>query len=160
MVFYLYNLDYMRGAGSELALHVKMCILADKYNIEPLRLLANAHFKQAAANPRVWEEDQTLVCEAITCAYGAPQVTKEIRAHIVSPLVKNDALGFISKNPGSALDIAMREYADVGIDVAMALREHCPGGREESEDAPSPRLAICATCCLVFCLCDTHVCLE
>lgn len=128
LLSYLYNLDYQQDVAFDLDDHVKMCILADKYDIPPLKVLAIEYFKQAATEEAIYDDQSNSFCEAIRCAWDAPEVTKEIRSHVVEVMVETDAMGVISKNPGSALDKVVREHADVAIDIAMALRARSSSG--------------------------------
>lgn len=123
LVSYLYKLDYEQNADASIDFHIKMCILADKYDIPPLRAIASGHFKAAATMETMTKSEYAAFCEAIKCAYSAPDVTEDIRSHIVVLLVDCDAMGLAADFQGSALQAVMRVYPDVAIEVALALRE-------------------------------------
>lgn len=122
LISYLYKLNYNQNTEAGVESHVKMCILADKYEILPLGTIAIDYFKEATTAASMSNSGCAGFCEAIRCAYGAAAVTQEIREHLVELIVECDAMGH-AEFEGSALQAVMREYPDVAINVALASRE-------------------------------------
>lgn len=127
LVYYLYNLNYDQRIVDQSAnrcyFDVQMCIMADKYDVLPLQLLAEEHFK-CEAGKTLWNGE---LGKAALLAYEYPHVTKTIREHVVNLIIKDDLRAFASKNPGSGIERLMRECADVATDVALAQRTYRDG---------------------------------
>lgn len=62
---YLYNLDYDQSYSDEIDFHVKMCILADEYQMKPLSDKATAYFKQSVDGIAMWHEEAGF-CRAVS----------------------------------------------------------------------------------------------
>ena len=122
LVDFLYSLNYCDGAfesENRLAKHVKMCILADKYDMEPLRALAVQKFKGHAELKYFCTEPQ--LAEATMIAYEAPGPTEEIRKEIVRVALKE---GFLfsdtSKAAGPMVDL-LETCTRLAGDVVKAI---------------------------------------
>jgi hypothetical protein len=118
---FFYNLDYSEGLfptnSNHLAMHVKICIVADKYGVSSLQALATEKFKKYATET-ITEDDLT---EAAQIAYEAVDVTAEIRAHIVKVAMEKEFLtrGEASANPSSFESFA-RTCPDLATDALQS----------------------------------------
>lgn len=84
---------------------------------------------------KMTQSDCAGFCEAIECAYIAPDVTQEIRSHTVGLLVDCDMMSHAASFQGCALQKTMKEYPDVAIDVALTLKEkHHPRGSKRTTE--------------------------
>lgn len=123
LIHYFYNLDYdERGLWthndlSALDLHVHVCIVADKYDIQPLKALAITKFKAALEGSSSAPE----VAQATLQAYGASQATRPICDAVVQYAV-NHKLLLPEAGAVSAFSSAMRLCADLTSDVAVAVQ--------------------------------------
>ncbi|KAK4550261.1 hypothetical protein LTR36_003228 [Oleoguttula mirabilis] len=128
LVHYLYNLDYDAQLSttcdslSPMSLHVHVCVVADKYDIEPLKNLAINKFK-LAAQAGIDTED---FAKAALQAYGTALATRPICDSIVMLAVeRNLPFSAYVAGPGrSAFTTAMRQCADLAVDFAEAQYTH------------------------------------
>lgn len=140
LVCYLYKLKYDLDIQSNPEIHVKMCVLADKYDIPSLRVLAIDNFKQVVTAEKLCMSQQGPFCEAVKCAYRTPDATKTIRGEMAGHMVKHDVLGYVSSNPSSDLAILLRGHGEVLYGVALALRERLAFVKSQ------PKMIACRLC--------------
>lgn len=93
---------------SSIDVHVQICVTADKYDIQPLKMMAIAYFKQATSQDSIRCKGFS---EAVAYAYNAPLATEEIRKDIAKCLIDNDILKMISEAEGSLFEQLMRGCA-------------------------------------------------
>lgn len=122
MVNFFYKLNYDMSFFSDrdcpLAVHVKMCILADKYCVTTLQDLAVDKFIRCLTDDDWPEEKMT---DAARLAYDALGPTKEVRAAIVRRAVEDEL--FVPRSYGASrpFERFMRECAPLATDLVSAV---------------------------------------
>ena len=137
MIEYFYHLDYSEetkeGLGSAPANHVKMCAIADKYNVGVLQQLAIDKFKECTTDADVTEEE---LAEAALIAYEFLEPTKDIRARIVELIVEKEII--FQKDtgvPAGPIERFMRTCPEFATDaVKGVMSKPMPTGLYESID--------------------------
>ncbi|KAK4550259.1 hypothetical protein LTR36_003226 [Oleoguttula mirabilis] len=167
LVCYAYKLQYSlpdAGQGDvdhldSLSFHVKVCVLADKYDIPHLKQMAIEKFK---AGIDVAAEDLATAAEL---AYDASPATEKIRERIVAFGIENKLLSTAGKTGISAV---MGNNAEFARDYAQALesrldkyrvatqpnehRYHCPSTScERTFVAAIPERCILGTFACYWC---------
>ncbi|CAK4033215.1 hypothetical protein TI39_contig5839g00029 [Lecanosticta acicola] len=149
LVEYLYAFDYTTNVqdGGPISFHVSMFILADKYDIQPLKSLATDKFEHAMRPHRSWGngvkkrlktgdtipverrkdvvEDQNPqpedVAYAIKLAYEARAVTKERCIDLVEWVAGSEDV-LIGDSGSDAIEGAIESIPGFAVDIARALR--------------------------------------
>lgn len=152
LIHYMYNLDYNEQLGSThagtspLMLHVHTCVIADKYDVKPLKNLAVSKFNLTTIDKGSTPE----FSQAALQAYKASQATRPICDAIVAYAIKHDLLASdngatstfsraLRESAGLAADVAERLYARVGSSGAHDTVEEgekrykCAGGCGQSQ---------------------------
>lgn len=126
-----------------MSFHVKMCILADFYDIQRLKDLAIAKFKQDAESNCIDNAEEFAQSAAI--AYGAAGPAARICDDIVT-LIADLSLLTPGTSTAKALRTAMQNCAGLGFDVAEALaRIEVPGEKKKTK-YPRERRFQCPRC--------------
>lgn len=94
-----------------------MCILADKYDILPLKTLAEEKFSEEANKSNLSKKQLSV---AAVRAYDTPGPARKICDHIVKLVIDNDLLAHTE----SAVELVMRGCVEFATDVAKAQRAH------------------------------------
>lgn len=134
MLHYLYHFDYSDYGNSStdcapIVFDVKMFAIADKYFIQPLKLLASKKFRK-----RCRKEWQTAAfAEAVAEAYdSSPKDDDTLKRTIIKIIKKNG--GEIRRLAATNLELAntFRAIPDLGADVFFAdhLSEQEQAGKE------------------------------
>ena len=124
MVEYFYNLDYSEDTtadlGSPLANHVRMCVIADKYDIKPLQDLAIQKFKKRTESDKMTEGELT---EAALIAYEFLEPSREICAHIVNLVVEKKVVlqDVDPVAPTATIEMLMRTCPEFATDFIKAV---------------------------------------
>ncbi|KAI7207905.1 hypothetical protein KC333_g9322 [Hortaea werneckii] len=155
LVSYLYTLKYTTFPSDErpwdhakvAEYHVRMCVMADKYDIKPLKNMAIQAF-----NDKIKSEAAIIeLSKAARTAWEATPATKEIRAAIVEYGISN---GLLSTKGTNELSKTMLAYPEFALDYTKALerrvkkheegvllltsfemRYYCPGNSEDECEA-------------------------
>lgn len=115
MIYYFYHFDYQAPKTGGLSFHVRMCVLANKYNIKTLE-------KEAALNFGLFDHpsaEPEVFAEAVDEAYETSVASQEICEEIVRTLVElpsllaeakttSPLLAVIVKHPQLATDALQR----------------------------------------------------
>lgn len=138
-VYYLYNLNYdaafFREHGDHLSLHVQMCVLGDKYDMQPLQDLAVEKFKKHTANSPPTGSD---LASAGVCAYDAIGATTEIRKKIVKLAIDQKLISTeISAEPANDFERAMQACPGLCLDIVKV---------QQSMITPTPKSYNCPSC--------------
>lgn len=121
LVSYLYSFKYDPGlASGDTSFHLKMDVLAEKYDIPPLKTIAAETFKQSA-NQNLLSYDKEGFCKALRSVYDSPRTTEAMRKHMIDLLMKNNFMAYAAKYSNSPFQVAMRSNADLATDIAIAL---------------------------------------
>lgn len=138
LVSYLYTGDYNKSHSKELDFHVKMCIMADHFNIHPLFMKAIAYF-QEVADAAVLLHEEAAFCKAIETTYGAMPVTDEIRKYILQLMVENDIVGDIIDKKKSTIEKTIKKTDGLALDLLKAQRAsiHTPKPDEKRYQCPN-----------------------
>ncbi|KAK4550260.1 hypothetical protein LTR36_003227 [Oleoguttula mirabilis] len=132
LVHYFYALSYTlpdldrHDEALILNHHVKMCIMADKYDIQPLKNLAISVFKGAAKDIARAQE----LSGAAALAYEAAGATEEIRKTIVDIGIERNLLSF---KHDTSLGRVMADFPEFARDYAQTVE----GQLAELKKAPS-----------------------
>lgn len=111
-----YDPTPFRGSGDHLSLHVQLYVLADKYDMAPLRKLSLGKFRRSLAETLPSTDD---LANAAMCAYEAEGATTEIRKDIVGLAVKQNFISTdITSGPANGLERAMEQYPRLCVDIA------------------------------------------
>ncbi|KXT13258.1 hypothetical protein AC579_2488, partial [Pseudocercospora musae] len=123
LIDYMYRFDYeipdlpSGEVSSELAFHVLVVVIADKYNMKSFQDLATAKFRAIAESIGVNDQDLT---EAATIAYAAQLPTSEIRKIIATTAFSKPDY-FMPEEPAtSAFGTYMESEPALAIDIARA----------------------------------------
>ncbi|RMY44211.1 hypothetical protein D0865_10709 [Hortaea werneckii] len=155
LVSYLYTLKYTTFPSDErpwdhakvAEYHVRMCVMADKYDIKPLKNMANHAF-----NDKIESEVAIIeLSKAARTAWEATPATKEIRAAIVEYGISNGLLSIKGTNELSKTMLACPEFAldytkalerrvkkheeGVLLPTSFEMRYYCPGNSEDECEA-------------------------
>lgn len=121
-VEYMYYFDYDSSIEKHypteeglLEFHVQMCVIADKYDMQPLKALAVKKFKAALDNTNSTDD----LADAARCAYDASPATEEIREQIVKKAAKDPLVG-VNAAPKTTLEDVMMKYPEFAVTVAKA----------------------------------------
>ncbi|KAK5124144.1 hypothetical protein LTR85_001847 [Meristemomyces frigidus] len=120
LVCYFYTLRYTVPDTNDLdgpltpGHHVKMCIIAHKYDIQPLKRLAVAAFMAAAKKDSAIRE----LADAAALAYEVAGATEEIRKNIIDLGIDRNLLS--SSNP-SLLGQVLVDFPELARDYAQAV---------------------------------------
>jgi len=134
LVYYLYTLVYDVSFNSvsddlvALSFHVKMCILADKYDMSPLKAMAVRQFEAQAKLD--WASEQ--FAQAAAEAYDASGATRSIRDVVIKVAMDNKALSLSYQAP-SPLSKVMMACADFATDYARVLETGPTVSKREGE---------------------------
>jgi len=112
LIYYLYHLDYPES-NSPLALHVKMVIVADKYDIGYLSVIAYVKLVEALRNGVEPSDDLT---DAIQAAWEVEAPTKNERQKLLDTVLRPD---FSAEH----LDMVLDPHPRFARDVAMAQKK-------------------------------------
>ncbi|KAI6835664.1 hypothetical protein KC332_g4608 [Hortaea werneckii] len=154
LVKYLYTLKYTAfpsdappwDHAKTVEYHVRMCVMADKYDIKPLKNMAIHAF-----NDKIESEVAIIELSKAACiAWEATPATKEIRAAILEFGISN---GLLSTRGTSKLSETMFAIPEFGLDYTKAVerrvkryeegalpascenRYYCPGNSRDVCDA-------------------------
>lgn len=123
LVSYLYTLDYGNDSLNkqaylhELVLHVRVCILGDKFDIQPLKKIATSKFKKLTRH----RTDPDQIAPAAAEAYDAELATASICYAIVQYGVEHKLL---STDLDSMLYRVMRERPAFAADYAREIEQN------------------------------------
>ncbi|GAB1736537.1 hypothetical protein NU219Hw_g7684t1 [Hortaea werneckii] len=144
LVNYLYGLRYTESAdggktgdhAKAAEHHVRMCVMADKYDIEPLKRLAiDAFYNELQCDLASIE-----LSKAARIAWEAGPATEEIRTAIVAFGISN---GLLSTKGTTELSKTMIAYPEFALDYAKAVERRV----KKYEEAPRPRGYETRYCC-------------
>ena len=116
-VAYLYRLDY---DSTSTETDVRMFLLADQYDIAPLKALSLAKIKTKAESwdANFMQRADDGVAEIVSLAYGAYDITFEIRETIIDKMLD---LGILCKEPvHELLRDSISTHASFAIDLVVA----------------------------------------
>ena len=120
LIFYLYHLNYDERAFTtpayRLMFHVQMCVLAEKFQIEPLQTLAVEKFTKHLEEMEVSEHELT---QCATIAYENYGGTVELRQQIVKAAIVRK-LFMHSTSPYSEFEQAMITHPHLAIGIVKA----------------------------------------
>lgn len=137
LVDYLYHLNYYATdldaeAGGALGLHTNMCILADQYDMPPLKTLAIEKFKAEILRPKFQKDSLSPeaahdLAIAATSAYDAMEPTTEIREEIVKIAITTKALSTTNTTESEQSDFegVVRTRVELAADIAAVLTKMC-----------------------------------
>lgn len=118
----MYNFDYKgsvakhRSTHGLLAYHVQISILADKYDIQPLKKLASNKFKTA----KLSINSRADLADAASWEYDFPTVTEDIREEIVRIAIQFSKIGLDAWSK-TDLDDVMMHHPELAVAIAKAL---------------------------------------
>lgn len=121
MIAYFYHLNYDCDGFTlqyPLANHVKMCIIADKYDVPCLQSLAVRKFHDYAKSHQI---SDAALTEAAVIAYEVARPTKDIRPVIVRYALANGFLAIAEDGSSGPMEKLMRESPELATDVAVSL---------------------------------------
>lgn len=116
---------------------MKMCILADQYDITPLKTIA-INLSNRSANSKFINYDKEEYYKALKRAYDAYDATNEIREHMVNLMIKNNVMNFVTDDgAASEFELLMTEYGDLATDVAKVLHSRSFADNQKRTRCPS-----------------------
>ncbi|KAF2766878.1 hypothetical protein EJ03DRAFT_353531 [Teratosphaeria nubilosa] len=145
LIHYLYRLSYgfttiIKYAKSPLLYHVQMCVLADKYDVQPLKQLAAARFKEMAKKEYAGAQFAEAAAEAFEVAGATAEICEAVAElavehRLLAPSNGDGAeLRGVAKGCPEMLMAVLGRMQEVGSDVRkegpelqVEVRYKCPG---------------------------------
>ncbi|KAH9840440.1 hypothetical protein Tdes44962_MAKER01640 [Teratosphaeria destructans] len=139
LIHYLYRLGYKDPARGALRYHVQMCVLADKYDIPPLKQLAVARFREVAEK----EYAGAAFAEAAAEAFEVAGATAEI-CEVVAGLAVKHRLLAPSNEGGSAFRGVAKGCPELLMAVLGRMQEEAD--RDVRKEGPELQEEMCYEC--------------